>query len=124
MFLEKSISNGKAYLSFVQGYRENGNQNNFKPIYSRVKQLVPIDTQIGYYDITNFYFEIPYGKKLSLDLKKIAAEEKYDGYYSIVTSEKTSLIKRFGTFTVAYGRLRNLLRLLRVSLKQELYMYA
>lgn len=32
--------------------------------------------------------EIPDGIKLSLNLEKIAEEEKYDGYYSIVTSEK------------------------------------
>ena len=32
--------------------------------------------------------EIPDGVKLSLKLEKIAEEEKYDGYYSIVTSEK------------------------------------
>lgn len=32
--------------------------------------------------------EIPDGLKLSLNLDKIAEEEKYDGYYSIVTSEK------------------------------------
>jgi transposase len=32
--------------------------------------------------------EIPDGINLSLNLEKIAAEEKYDGYYSIVTSEK------------------------------------
>jgi len=32
--------------------------------------------------------EIPDGIKLSLNLKKITEEEKYDGYYSIVTSEK------------------------------------
>ncbi|WP_373657766.1 IS1634 family transposase [Sporomusa acidovorans] len=32
--------------------------------------------------------EIPDGIDLSLNLKKIAEEEKYDGYYSIVTSEK------------------------------------
>lgn len=32
--------------------------------------------------------EIPDGLKLSLNLDKIAKEEKYDGYYSIVTSEK------------------------------------
>ncbi|MDD4753752.1 MAG: transposase [Desulfitobacteriaceae bacterium] len=32
--------------------------------------------------------EIADEKNLSLDLKKIAEEEKYDGYYSIVTSEK------------------------------------
>ena len=29
-------------------------------VYSKVKELVPIDSQIGYYDVTNFYFEIPY----------------------------------------------------------------
>jgi len=32
--------------------------------------------------------EIPDGVKLSLKLERIAEEEKYDGYYSIVTSEK------------------------------------
>lgn len=32
--------------------------------------------------------EIPDGINLSLNLEKIAEEEKYDGYYSIVTSEK------------------------------------
>lgn len=32
--------------------------------------------------------EIPDGLNLSLNLAKIAEEEKYDGYYSIVTSEK------------------------------------
>lgn len=32
--------------------------------------------------------EIPDGISLSLNLEKIAEEEKYDGYYSIVTSEK------------------------------------
>lgn len=32
--------------------------------------------------------EIPDGLKLSLNLEKITEEEKYDGYYSIVTSEK------------------------------------
>lgn len=32
--------------------------------------------------------EIPDGINLSLNLEKIAQEEKYDGYYSIVTSEK------------------------------------
>ena len=32
--------------------------------------------------------EIPDGLDLSLNLSKIAEEEKYDGYYSIVTSEK------------------------------------
>lgn len=32
--------------------------------------------------------EIPNGVKLSLKLEKIAEEEMYDGYYSIVTSEK------------------------------------
>lgn len=32
--------------------------------------------------------EIPDGIDLSLNLEKIAEEEKYDGYYSIVTSEK------------------------------------
>jgi len=32
--------------------------------------------------------EIPDGVKLSLKFEKIAEEEKYDGYYSIVTSEK------------------------------------
>lgn len=32
--------------------------------------------------------EIPDGLQLSLNLEKIAEEEKYDGYYSIVTSEK------------------------------------
>lgn len=32
--------------------------------------------------------EIPDGLRLSLNLDKIAEEEKYDGYYSIVTSEK------------------------------------
>lgn len=32
--------------------------------------------------------EIPDGISLSLNLEKIAGEEKYDGYYSIVTSEK------------------------------------
>ena len=32
--------------------------------------------------------EIKEGKELSLKLEKIAEEEKYDGYYSIVTSEK------------------------------------
>ena len=32
--------------------------------------------------------EIPDGTNLSLDLEKIKEEEKYDGYYSIVTSEK------------------------------------
>ena len=32
--------------------------------------------------------EIPNGIELSLDLKKIMEEEKFDGYYSIVTSEK------------------------------------
>ena len=32
--------------------------------------------------------EIPDGIELSLKLEKIAEEEKYDGYYSIVTSEK------------------------------------
>ena len=32
--------------------------------------------------------EIADGKNLSLDLKRIEEEEKYDGYYSIVTSEK------------------------------------
>ena len=32
--------------------------------------------------------EIAEGLNLSLDLEKIAEEEKYDGYYSIVTSEK------------------------------------
>lgn len=32
--------------------------------------------------------EIPDGIDLSLNLEKIAQEEKYDGYYSIVTSEK------------------------------------
>ena len=36
-------------------------------IYSRVKQLVPIDTQIGYYDVTNFYFEIPYNDEDEYD---------------------------------------------------------
>ena len=32
--------------------------------------------------------EIPNGIELSLDLKKIMEEEKFDGYYSIVTNEK------------------------------------
>ena len=32
--------------------------------------------------------EIPNGIELSLNLKKIIEEEKFDGYYSIVTSEK------------------------------------
>ena len=32
--------------------------------------------------------EIPDGLELSLNIKKIQEEEKYDGYYSIVTSEK------------------------------------
>ncbi|WP_242860343.1 transposase [Desulfosporosinus sp. I2] len=32
--------------------------------------------------------EIPDGINLSLNLEKITEEEKYDGYYSIVTSEK------------------------------------
>ena len=32
--------------------------------------------------------EIPNGLELSLNLRKIEEEEKYDGYYSIVTSEK------------------------------------
>lgn len=46
---------------------------------------------VGY--INNIKFvketgEIPDGIKLSLKLEKIAEEEKYDGYYSIVTSEK------------------------------------
>lgn len=33
--------------------------------------------------------EIVEGKALELDLEKIKEEEKYDGYYSIVTSELT-----------------------------------
>jgi transposase len=29
-------------------------------VYNKVKEIAPIDSQIGYYDVTNFYFEIPY----------------------------------------------------------------
>ncbi|MDQ2088219.1 IS1634 family transposase [Herbivorax sp. ANBcel31] len=36
-------------------------------VYSRVKKLVPISTQIGYYDVTNFYFEIPYNDEDEYD---------------------------------------------------------
>jgi transposase len=46
---------------------------------------------IGYVNNLSFVKdtgEIADGKNLSLNLKKIAEEEKYDGYYSIVTSEK------------------------------------
>ena len=37
-------------------------------IYSKVKQLVPIDSQIGYYDVTNFYFEIAYNDEDEYDM--------------------------------------------------------
>ena len=36
-------------------------------VYSKVKELVPIDSQIGYYDVTNFYFEIPYNDEDEYD---------------------------------------------------------
>lgn len=36
-------------------------------VYSKVKDLVPIDSQIGYYDVTNFYFEIPYNDEDEYD---------------------------------------------------------
>jgi len=36
-------------------------------IYNKVKKLVPIDNQIGYYDVTNFYFEIPYNDEDECD---------------------------------------------------------
>ena len=31
-----------------------------KHLYTQVRNLIKIDNQLGYYDVTNFYFEIPY----------------------------------------------------------------
>jgi transposase len=36
-------------------------------VYNKVKKLVSIDSQIGYYDVTNFYFEIPYNDEDEYD---------------------------------------------------------
>jgi hypothetical protein len=36
-------------------------------VYNKVKELVPIDSQLGYYDVTNFYFEIPYNDEDEYD---------------------------------------------------------
>jgi len=36
-------------------------------VYNKVKELVPNDSQIGYYDVTNFYFEIPYNDEDEYD---------------------------------------------------------
>lgn len=36
-------------------------------IYNKVKELVPTDSEIGYYDVTNFYFEIPYNDEDEYD---------------------------------------------------------
>jgi hypothetical protein len=36
-------------------------------VYNKVKELVPANSQIGYYDVTNFYFEIPYNDEDEYD---------------------------------------------------------
>jgi hypothetical protein len=36
-------------------------------VYNKVNELVPIDSQLGYYDVTNFYFEIPYNDEDEYD---------------------------------------------------------
>jgi len=38
-------------------------------IYKNVKTLMPIDSEIGYYDVTNFYFEIPYNDEDKFDFE-------------------------------------------------------
>jgi len=38
-----------------------------KHLYSQVRSLIKVDNQLGYYDVTNYYFEIPY-----------ADEDEYD----------------------------------------------
>lgn len=42
-------------------------------VYRKVQELVPIDSQLGYYDVTNFYFEIPYND-----------EDEYDKYGNLI----------------------------------------
>ena len=68
--------------------------------------------------------EIHDGLKLSLNLYKIAEEEKYDGYYSIVTSEKHLSDKEIRDIYKGLWetKSKNLLRLLKANLKQDLYM--
>lgn len=38
-------------------------------IYSSVQELIPANNQIGYYDVTNFYFEIPYNDEDEYDMQ-------------------------------------------------------
>ncbi len=62
--------------------------------------------------------KIPDGINLLLNLEKITEEEKYDGYYSIVTSEIICLIARSATYTKDYGKLKNPSKSLRANLGQ------
>lgn len=45
-------------------------------IYEKVKKLVPIDNELGYYDVTNFYFEIPYNDEDEYDKNGILIKKR------------------------------------------------
>ena len=51
-------------------------------MWKNTKEKYDRDLSIGLFDCTNYYFEINYN-----DEDLIKEEEKFDGYYSIVTSE-------------------------------------
>ena len=53
--------------------------HNVNPVMAKYINNIRFDEETG---------EIPKGLELSLKLDKIKEEEKFDGYYSIVTSEK------------------------------------
>lgn len=89
----------RIYVKNVQLQNRQGKRNLKMTIYQ--KQMVYYSENIKFVKETG---EIPDGVNLSLNLEKIAEEEKYDGYYSIVTSEKICLTRQSVTSTKDYGK--------------------
>jgi transposase len=71
----------------------------------------------GKYTQATSYGATGYVKNLSLDLKKIAEEEKYDGYYSVVTSEKELSDKEIRDIYRGLGKIEESFKIIKSEFK-------